>query len=598
SVWLTYRLRGGGIPVKDTAGNAQWGGEYEYSVANRTPTVLLRVGDASVDEGPGAVLEFTVTLDAAQAFPIEADYATRDHTATAELDYTPVSGTLTFAPGETRKTVSVEVLEDVHNEPDETLWLVVSNSDGAHLEKSAGRGIIANTDVLQQAWVGRFGRAVGSQLVEALGERLDGGATSHVRVGGVSLLGAAPLDGGEEPVQSPWLGAQSDAQAQGRPLRERTLTGRDLLLGSAFHLESQSGEGGGPGLSAWGRVGTGGFRAEEGGVSFDGDVTTGMVGVDAEWERVLAGVLVAHSEGEGAYALQGGDDAGTVESTLTGVYPYVRVRPVARVSVWGLAGAGSGELRLRRPGEALDAGLSLRLGALGVEGSLLEGAGYDLAVKSDVLWAGADSDAVAGLAASSARVSRVRLMVEGARTLTLSSGAVLAPTLELGVRHDGGDAETGAGVEVGAGLRYSAGLLSADARVRTLLAHEADGYEEWGAGGSIRLSPSGSGLGPSLAVAPSWGAPGSGVERLWSQPDASALVQGGAASPARVDAELGYGVAALGGKGVLTPYARLALAESEDRRWRLGARLSLAESLDLGVEGAARRLTLRAAVRW
>ena len=321
-------------------------------------------------------------------------------------------------------------------------------------------------------------------------------------------------------------------------------------------------------------------------MSFDGDVTTGMVGVDAEWERVLAGVLVAHSEGEGAYALQGGDDAGTVESTLTGVYPYVRVRPGARVSVWGLAGAGSGELRLRRPGEALDAGLSLRLGALGVEGSLVEGAGYDLAVKSDVLWAGTDSDAVAGLAASSTRVSRVRLMVEGARTLTLSSGAVLAPTLELGVRHDGGDAETGAGVEVGAGLRYSAGLLSADARVRTLLAHEADGYEEWGAGGSIRLSPSGSGLGPSLAVAPSWGAPGSGVERLWSQPDASALAAG-----RRVGARSGGGGAGLrawrrsGGKGVLTPYAGLTVSEGAPRAYRVGTRWNLAPGAELALEG-------------
>ena len=597
-VWLTYRLRGSGIPVKDTAGNAQWGGDDKYGVANRTPTVLLRVGDASVEEAPDAVLEFTVKLDAAQAFPIEADYATRDHTATAELDYTPVSGTLTFTPGQTQKTVSVVVLADAHDELDETLWLVVSSSDGAHLEKSGGRGIITNTDVLQQAWVGRFGRAVGSQLVEALGERLDGGATSHVQVGGVSLHGATPLGAGEGLAPSPWLAAQLDAEGHGRQAEERTLTGRDLLLGSSFHLVSQHETGGGPGLSAWGRVGTSGFRADAGGTSINGDVTTGMVGVDAEWERVLAGVLVAHSEGDGAYALQGGADAGTVESTLTGVYPYARLRLGDRLSVWGLAGAGSGDLRLRRPGEAFDTGVSLRLGALGVEGSLLEGGAYDLAVRSDVLWTGTDSDAVEGLAASSARVHRVRLIVEGARSLSLSSGATLTPTLQLGLRHDGGDAETGAGVEVGAGLRYRAGTLSADARVRTLLAHEADGYEEWGASGSIRLSPSASGLGPSLAVAPSWGAPGSGVARLWSHPDASTLVRGAAASPARVDAELGWGLAALHGRGVLTPYTRLALAEGEDRRWHVGARLALAESLDLGVEGTAHHLALRAAMRW
>ena len=65
-----------------------------------------------------------------------------------------------------------------------------------------------------------------------------------------------------------------------------------------------------------------------------------------------------------------------------------------------------------------------------------------------------------------------------------------------------------------------------------------------------------------------------------------------------MEAELAYGLAALHGKGVLTPYARLGLAQGEDRRWRVGARLALAESLALGVEGAAHRLTLRAAVWW
>ena len=243
-----------------------------------------------------------------------------------------------------------------------------------------------------------------------------------------------------------------------------------------------------------------------------------------------------------------------------------------------------------------------------MRGTLLEGiGGYVLAVKSDVLWVDTDSDATAGLAAASARVSRMRLILEGGRTVTLASGAVLAPTVQVGLRHDGGDAETGTGVEVGAGLRYSAGMLSVDAQVRTLLAHEAGGYEEWGASGAIRLSPGASGLGPSLAVLPSWGVAGSGAERLWSQPDASALVAGGAAPAAgRVDAELGWGLPALRGRGVLTPYTRLALAADDGRSWHLGTRLALAESLDLSLEGSHRQgdngtahdLTLRATVPW
>ena len=316
----------------------------------------------------------------------------------------------------------------------------------------------------------------------------------------------------------------------------------------------------------------------------DGDVTTGLLGFDAEWERLLAGLVLAHSEGDGGYNLSGGE-RGSIESSLTGIYPYARLRLNDRVLLWGLAGA------------------------VGVRGALLAGGGFDLAVKSDALWVRTESDAAAGLAAATAQVSRLRLILEAGRTFALTSGAVLAPTAQVGLRHDGGDAETGTGIEVGAGIRYTAGMLTLEGQVRTLLAHEAGGYEEWGASGSIRLSPNASGLGPSLALLPSWGAAGSAVARLWAHPDAAALVQGSTAAPApgRLDAEFGWGLPALRGRGVLTPHARLALAEGDNQSWHLGTRLALAESLNLSLEGSRRRfaggdtahdLTLRASLPW
>ena len=60
--------------------------------------------------------------------------------------------------------------------------------------------------------------------------------------------------------------------------------------------------------------------------------------------------------------------------------------------------------------------------------------------------------------------------------------------------------------------------------VRTLVAHEASGYEEWGVSGSVRLDPGASGRGLSLKLAPVFGAPSSGVEHLWSARDAGGLV--------------------------------------------------------------------------
>ena len=567
------------------------------------------VADAEVEEAEGATLDFTVTLSRSRATAATVGYATSDGTAVAGSDYTAASDTLTFAAGETTKTVSVAVLDDAHDEDSETLTFTLSNPVGAVLDDSEATGTISNDDPMPGAWIARFGRTVGNQVVEALGARLDDTPSSHLVVVGVSLGGVtSPLEPKPLTPQD-WL-AEQLAQGPDAHLPEgRTLTGRDLLLGSSFHLVSQDGESRrGPVLSAWGRVTTGGFQSELDGVQMDGDVTTGFLGFDAEWEGVLAGVLLSRSEGKGAFSLA--DSSGRMESALSGVYPYARLLLGGGVSVWGVLGAGSGDLRLSWKGDVMDTGLGLQLGALGVTGSLLEGGAIDLSVKSDALWVRTESDAAAGFMAASTRVSRVRVMVEGGRTLSLSASSTLTPTLEVGVRHDGGDAETGTGVEVGAGVVYQSGILSVQAQVRRLVAHESAGYEEWGASGSVRLSPGSSSLGPSVALMPSWGVAAGGAAQLWARPDGSSLVPAAGAagsSAGRVDAELGWGLSSLRGRGVLTPYARAALAEGYDDSWHLGARLSLDSSLDLSLEGSRRThvasgaaydLALRASMPW
>ena len=581
--------------------------------------VAISVADATVREGAGAALAFVVTLDRARSEAVTVDYATVPESgagaATEGSDYTATSGTLTFAPDDTEETVSVPVLVDAHDEGSETMTLTLTNpspSEYVRIADGTATGTISNTGPMPGAWLARFGRTVGSQVLEAVSARVDGRPNSHLRVGGLSLGGNTlggntPLDAAAPLAPRDRLAAPLAQGPDARRPEERTLSGRELLLGSSFHLVSQAEAGSDAAFSAWGRVSTGGFQSEVDDLTMDGDVTTGLLGFDAEWKQLLAGLVLAHSEGDGGYNPSGGE-RGSIESSLNGIYPYARLRLNDRVLLWGLAGAGSGDLTLVWGDEAIDTGLGMRLGAIGVRGTLPAGRGFDLAVKSDALWVRTDSDAAPGLAAATAQVSRLRLILEAGRTFALASGAVLAPTAQVGLRHDGGDAETGTGVEVGAGIRYTAGMLTLEGQVRTLLAHEAGGYEEWGAGGAIRLSPDASGLGPSLALLPAWGASGSAMARLWSHPDASALVQGSTAAPApgRLDAEFGWGLPALRGRGVLTPYARVALAEGDNQSWHLGARLALAQSLNLSLEGRRRRtgrdtvhdLTLRASMPW
>ena len=376
----------------------------------------------------------------------------------------------------------------------------------------------------------------------------------------------------------------------------RTLTGRELLLGSSFHLTTSGGEAGGPGYAAWGRMSVDGFDGEapaDGGtMRLDGEVTTGILGADAEWERWLAGVALSVSSAEGTFD-QPGVDSGTVESTLTSVNPYVRYEASDRLTAWGLLGYGTGDMTIRG-NSPVRTDLMMRLGAAGARGVLLEAGedgGIDLALRGDAFLVQMDWEKVTNETDTRADASRLRLVLEAGRSFTLGEGAVLAPALELGLRHDGGDAETGTGVEVGGRIRYTdAGSgLTVEANARTLVAHEDSGYREWGAGGSVRLGPDASGRGLSLALAPVWGTPSSGVDRLWSARDAAGLAPGGKfEAERRLEAELGYGLGAFGGHGVVTPYAGLGLAEAGDRTWRAGARWSLAPHLAMSLDGTRR----------
>lgn len=91
-------------------------------------------------------------------------------------------------------------------------------------------------------------------------------------------------------------------------------------------------------------------------------------------------------------------------------------------------------------------------------------------------------DRVSGETDMAADASRVRLLLEGGRRFDAGRGAMLRPSFEFGVRHDGGDAETGTGVEFGGGVAWcdAASGFSIEGRARMLVTHADEDYEEWG----------------------------------------------------------------------------------------------------------------------
>jgi len=109
----------------------------------------LSIDDVTVAEGNAGTtpFTFTITLSTAGAQIVTVNYATADDTALAGSDYAAASGTLTFAPGETTKTLSVLVNGDTTVEPTEQFFVTLSAPTNATIADGQGVGTITSDDL-------------------------------------------------------------------------------------------------------------------------------------------------------------------------------------------------------------------------------------------------------------------------------------------------------------------------------------------------------------------------------------------------------------------------------------------------------------------
>ena len=518
-------------------------------------TPALSVADAAAREG--AQLQFRVSLSYAAAEDVSVSFQTADGTATAGSDYESTSGSLTITAGQTSGSVSVETLDDAHDDGGETLTLTLSDARGARIADGTATGTIENSDLMPQAWLARFGRTAADHVVEAIDARLRNGE------------------------------------------------GRNIPGGVTFAAPDRMGD-----WSAWGRAASTRFDGVDGPLSLDGEVTTATLGLDSRHGRWLAGTAVAYSQGEGAFNHETAA-GGVITSTLASLHPYASYRFNERFSLWGVLGHGVGELTLRSEGAetSIETGLISTMAAFGGRGVLRPASeGLELAVVSDALWTDTVSEATAGLVGAEGEAQRLRLMLEGSGSFALPGGGELEPRVEAGLRYDAGDAETGTGVEVGGGLAYTAGRLSVQIDARVLLAHQDRDYEEWGFSGSVRWQPDERGHGWSMSVGSSWGVTQSGVDALWSRPVTDGFARGVAGNAVqRFEAELGYGLAGPSGRGLWRPFIGTRAADGGAQEVRMGVKLTSSANLNATLEAGRRvhpgggsedTVQFRGALRW
>ena len=573
--------------------------EATGTITDNDAAPALTIADAQAAEGDREIT-FAVTLGAVSSFEVTVDWTTADGTATADADYTAAEGRLTFAPGQTEATIAVVVFNDALDEGTETLTVALSNPSNATIADDTATGTITDDDPsVEKAWLARFGRTTASQVMDAVSNRLMGRSrgNAHLMVGGQRVTLAALSGQGGANAVGPSVPAKNvsfaDVLSRHPFYHLQRSSFADIISRSSFLLLAATDEERDVRWLAWGRGATTHFRSGEVDLSLTGSPVTALLGVDRQQGRTLAGLAVAHSLGTGEFDVHTAEERfrkGDLRSYLTSVHPYLRIAMTERLSAWGLLGYGRGQME--RMADRPDADIGMQMGGLGARGTLLsptESSAYDVALKSDAFLVRTDAD-VADRPDLETMMSRLRLQLEGGRPVELESGR-MSPSLEVGVRHDGGDAETGLGLEVGGSLGYTHSQrgVALQATARRLLVHQASGYEEWGIGGSVNIDPGALGRGPSLRMHSSWGSAASGMDRLWSQRSAADLARSAQAAEAGLfDAELGYGLDALG--GLLTPYARVASGR-DTHTYGLGGRLRVEQSLRVNLVAERREHT-------
>ena len=643
---------------------------------NNVPGLTIGIRDATGDEDDGW-LDFKVRLSQKHDDYVCYDFeAISGGTAAEGTDYLKFpKATYWMQIGKRVDKPFVRLIDDSVNDNGETVKVKISNahvcndaSQTLSITRAEATGTIRNSDPLPQALMARFGRTAAVHVVEHVEERLAAprevgveaqvagrqlrpgmeremaldflsqlGSSAGMHAPGAgspgarsgSPMGAAagsiglaagmggPAGGGMGLAADPMNGmAGPDGGLFDRGLSSMGLGVENLLTNSSFALTRETRQGGI--LSFWSRGARSSFAGREEALSLGGDVRTTMFGADYAKGPLVTGLSLSNSRGLGEYA---GVTGGQVASAVTGLYPWLGYKLSDRVSVWGVTGYGKGALTLT-PGEgaALTSGLSMAMAAAGTRGALVAAgaSGFELAFKADALWVGTSIDGVEGpggnLTATAAAVTRFRTGLEGSRGYTLAGRLSLRPSVEVGLRHDGGDAENGAGMDVGGGLVVSdtSTGLAVDLRVRMLVMHQADGFSERGMALSLSYNPTPSTpLGFTARVAPSWGGEAtSGAEAMWGRETMAGMANGGLASGNRLDGEVGYGLP-VGSRFVGTP--RVGFSTSEyGRDYRIGYGLGVLDrerlNLELGVDAHRRESPMldgtdngflgRATMRW
>ena len=288
------------------------------------------------------------------------------------------------------------------------------------------------------------------------------------------------------------------------------------LAGTSFEMslggQNQKGQGKSWGPVLWGHGDLQYFNGNLSriGMNYRGGLNAAHVGLDLYAnDKVLAGLSFMRSWGNMDYTDDGVD--GVLDSGLNTFHPYLYWQPHRRFSAWVIGGLGRGGVEVNEPGRSHDFKADFRMLSGGMRSVVSKRGNTELGVVLDSFTASLGTDALEDIAKVRGNARRTRMMLELTHDKALSAGKSLSVKVEVGGRHDEGDADRGTGVESGFRLGYLDANSGLDVALlgRTLVAHESD-YQDWGVGVQASWDPGEKQRGFRVSVTSSRGQDGQG----------------------------------------------------------------------------------------
>ena len=393
----------------------------------------------------------------------------------------------------------------------------------------------------------------GTAITQRVEQALSANRTASVTIGGQSSLAGA-------------LNTHGEAMSEGgRDVKE-------LLAGSNFVLPMNSGNQ----AALWG---SGEYRnlSGEGNISNgNGELVGAQVGFDARIRNdLLMGVAVSWSQGMNYQNDTSGVSGNGYEIDLTSTHPYIGWK-IGQLDLWATTGYGEGTVNITQNKLTRSSDINLQTIGMGGSGQVWESGATQMRLKGETVWSQLEIEGSADLNPLAVDARRMRLSLETTHKINLQSGGLFAPSLAVGMRHDGGDGETGTGTEIDGGLRYEnpGSRVTLEGRIRTLFGYGGD-HDEWGVESHLQFLPGADGQGWSFGLRSAYGDSSGGVE-----PFGEHRVPGDVSDTddyhAQLDTRIGHGFSLRDRDGVLTPYSEMTLGSIDSHRlgmnWKSGSR--------------------------